>query len=150
MLSYVFMVFFLVVNVFVSIFLEKRRWHVATILQAVVFTLILIMMAIAYGDSLFGNAMRYILGDNNYRLLGEVLRSNAVSSFLPLFAIQTLIPVLALIESLIAAVGIVSHMLRSGCSVKSEIKQLSQRFEHVHKMPVIEYKKVKKNCVMLC
>lgn len=142
---------YLVINVLISVFFERRKWKIATVAHAAAFTVLLVLVLAAHGGPIVEKSLSTLLSAQGYRMLHEAVLSSDVVALGPIMAVEMALPILMIAASVIATLGVIEKVR----AIKKERdeklsrakKELfgvrSRRFDGLNRIYLF-------NCVMRC
>ena len=86
---------YLLVNILISVFLEKRRYHMATVLHAAAFTCCLVLLLPFSQSALIERALVNMMGEAVYLFLRQALLQAGVAGIAPIVVLELSVPLLA-------------------------------------------------------
>jgi hypothetical protein len=141
---------YLAVNAAISVYFERKKMRVATVLHAIAFTILLLLEMLANGEWIIQSAMTSIFGESTYQLLHLAMTSSEVAALGPLMAVEMLVPVLIVALTAMAAVkvvGVIRKKIKSQWHKVSDDDRLlfprAKRLSGGNKMYILK-------CVMRC
>ena len=103
---------YLVVNAAISVYFERKKMRMATVVHAIAFTILLVLELFATNNPFISGALTNVLGSQTYEMLHSAMTSSEVAALGPLMAVEMLVPFLIVLTATFAAIKIVGTITK--------------------------------------
>ena len=143
---------YLMLNLLAGILLnaDRKRMHVARIVHAIAFVIVLALLVVSHEGSLFTPLMRRILGEDLYRVLPEALNDPLTLGVSALTILKFLVPVLFAVIGLVALFCATEMICRSICAAARKSSGRRTAYSVAYQSPEVATKLYRMHCVMRC
>ena len=104
---------YLAVNVAISVFLEKRKLHWATVAHAAAFTVLYIMMLFAQDVPFIQTALSNVAGEQMFIDMHATMTEDNAVFMAPMMIIEMILPILTLATGAVVAIEAVDRIKRA-------------------------------------